>query len=521
MVALGLLLVSALRSVRTAMKGRLPPGPMGIPVLGNLLQVQQEAWLTFTEWKQKYGPIVHITLAGQSVIILNTHKAAADLLDRRANNYSDRPRNIVASEILTGGLMIVFTRYGEPCASRYRFQLTALSGEVWRRMRRAAHEGMNKAVASRYHPVQTTEAVTLCQSLLRDPATWGDQFRKSAASVVMSIIYGTPAIDNIEDPAIKRVNEFVERIVKAAYPGAHLVEFFTWMRYLPSSIAKWKREAEEWFRRDSVMFEGLYNDVKKRVIMGDERPSITATLVVEKERNQITEREAGWLSATMYAAGADTTAAVLSWFMLAMVVNPEVQQRAHEELDRVVGRDRMPAFADYEHLPYIRAMVKEALRWRPVDPLGLPHRCADDDWYEGYYIPRGSICIANVWAMNRDPEVYGPDAEDFNPSRHLDENGRLAPAPADTHDESHVTYGFGRRLCIGRNIANNSLFIDIACILWSMRIEPTKDANGKPAMPDVSGCVQGGLVVRPVPFQCETTPRFPGVQTILSQTAEI
>ncbi|OCH87846.1 cytochrome P450 [Obba rivulosa] len=487
------------------MKGKLPPGPTGVPLLGNLLQVQKEAWLTFTEWKQKFGPIVHISLAGQSVVILNTHKAAADLLDRRANVYSDRPRNIVASEILTGGLLIVFTRYGE----------------VWRRMRRAAHEGMNKAVASRYHPTQTAEAVTLCQGLLQDPDSWEDQFRKTAASSVMSIIYGTPAINSIDDPAVKKVNDFAERIVKAAYPGAHLVELFTWMKYLPSSIAKWKREAEEQFKRDSIMFEGMFNKVKKGVVNGDERPSISATLVLEQERNRLTEKEAAWLSATMYAAGAETTAGVLSWFMLAMVAHPEVQHKAHEELDRVLGRDRMPTFADYEALPYIRAIVKESLRWRPVDPLGLPHLCTDNDWYEGYYIPKGSICIANVWAMNRDPEVYGFDAEDFNPDRHLDEKGQLAPAPLDTHEEGHVTYGFGRRVCIGRNIANNSLFIEIACILWSMTIQPIRDADGELITPDISGCVQGGLVVRPVPFRCETIPRFAGVPSILAQTAEM
>lgn len=119
-----------------------------------------------------------------------------------------------------------------------------LSGEVWRRMRRAAHEGMNKAVASRYHPIQTTEAVALCQGLLRDADSWDDHFRRwdspkstsaisqseisyflrAAASSVMSITYGSPMLESVEDPAIKKVNDFVERIVKAAYPGAHLVE---------------------------------------------------------------------------------------------------------------------------------------------------------------------------------------------------------------------------------------------------------------------------------------------------------
>jgi len=113
----------------------------------------------------------------------------------------------------------------------------------------------------------------------------------------------------------------------------------------------------------------------------------------------------------------------MAWFTLAILAYPETQARAQAELDAVVGRTRLPTFADYTHLPYIRAMVKEALRWRPVDPVGLPHRSIEDDWYEGMFIPKGTVCIANVWHLNRDPEIYGEDAAHFNPARHLDANG--------------------------------------------------------------------------------------------------
>ena len=195
------------------------------------------------------------------------------------------------------------------------------------------------------------------------------------------------------------------------------------------------------------------------------------------------------------AAGAETTSAVMAWFTLAMLAYPETQARAQAELDAVVGRTRLPTFADYAHLPYIRATVKEALRWRPVDPVGLPHRSIEDDWYEGMFIPKGTVCIANVWHLNRDPEIYGEDAAHFNPARHLDANGDVAPGPPDTKEESHVTYGFGRRLCVGRHVANNSLFIDIAILLWATNIERKKDASGRPLPLDVDGFVEDGLVV--------------------------
>ena len=195
------------------------------------------------------------------------------------------------------------------------------------------------------------------------------------------------------------------------------------------------------------------------------------------------------------AAGADTTSGVMAWWLLAMITYPETQKRAQAELDAVVGRSRVPTFADFEHLPYVRSMVKESLRWRSAFPIGAPHRCMEDDWYEGYFIPAGTTVIANVWEMNRDTEVYGTDAAEFNPARFLDAQGNMAPGIADTKEESHLSFGFGRRICMGRHVASNSLFVFYAMLLWSMNIEPGTDENGRPVILDVERVVQEGLVV--------------------------
>jgi cytochrome P450 len=113
-----------------------------------------------------------------------------------------------------------------------------------------------------------------------------------------------------------------------------------------------------------------------------------------------------------------------------MVAFPEVQRRAQAELDAVVGRARPPTFADATHLPYVRAIVKEVLRWRPPVELGLPHTAAEDDRYEGMFIPKGATCMANIWQCNHDRAIFGDDADDFKPERHLDAKGEeLLPGP--------------------------------------------------------------------------------------------
>jgi len=177
-----------------------------------------------------------------------------------------------------------------------------------------------------------------------------------------------------------------------------------------------------------------------------------------------------------------------------MLTYPETQARAQAELDAVVGRARLPTFADYPFLPYIRAMVQEILRWRPVAPLALPHQLTEDDWYEGMFIPKGTICIPNVWHMNHDPEVYGENAAHFDPARHLDANGDVKSGRSDVK-EGHVSYGFGRRDCPGRHLANNSLFIDIAIILWASKIVRKKDASGKMLPLNVDGFVDKGIIM--------------------------
>jgi cytochrome P450 len=186
---------------------------------------------------------------------------------------------------------------------------------------------------------------------------------------------------------------------------------------------------------------------------------------------------------------------MMAWWVLAMLAYPETQARAHAELDAVVGRARPPTFADFPHLPYIRAMVKEALRWRPVAPLGVPHRSIEDDWYEGMFIPKGTVCITNLWHMNRDPEFFGKNTEHFDPTRYLDASGDIAPGMSDIKEQGHFSYGFGRRNCVGRHMADNSLFINIAVLLWASKFERKKDASGRFLPLDMDGWVDVGLVV--------------------------
>jgi cytochrome P450 len=123
-----------------------------------------------------------------------------------------------------------------------------------------------------------------------------------------------------------------------------------------------------------------------------------------------------------------------------MILNPRVMKKSQEELDRVVGKDRLPDFSDKGNLPYVDAVIKEVFRWNPPFPINIPNKVMQDDVYRGYFIPAGATMIQNIWMVFRDPKIY-PDPESFNPDRFL-KDGKIDPLVLNPEDR---VFGTGRR----------------------------------------------------------------------------
>ncbi|KAM3476313.1 hypothetical protein MY8738_007017 [Beauveria namnaoensis] len=196
-----------------------------------------------------------------------------------------------------------------------------------------------------------------------------------------------------------------------------------------------------------------------------------------------------------------------------MVTNFEVQQKAQAEIDEVVGHGRLPMAEDLENLPFVRAVIAEVLRWHPVAPLGISHRVTKDIPYQGFVIPEGAILIPNIWAMAHDPDVYR-DPLLFDPTRFLDakdgEGGHSAiSAPPDPR--SYV-FGFGRRMCPGRFLAEATLSLAIMQVLACYTIrKPWRDGMEVEVVP----CFLPGLVSAPDSFELTITPRHDKVESLV------
>lgn len=201
----------------------------------------------------------------------------------------------------------------------------------------------------------------------------------------------------------------------------------------------------------------------------------------------------------VYAAGQDTTWSTLVVFILNMVLHPEIQLLAQQQLDEVVGTDRLPEFGDRESLPIVDWIVQETLRWGPVSPIGVPHKSIEADTYKGYFIPAGSFVYANAQAMTHDPEVY-ENPDEFDPLRYQPkaEGGRGEPFPIGG-------FGFGRRICPGRHLAEASVWIVIATMLHTLTIKKAVGPDGKEITPTVT--LTPGLTSHPEHFDCVFAPR--------------
>ncbi|KAH9168011.1 cytochrome P450 [Lactarius sanguifluus] len=479
----------------------LPPGPRGLPLIGDVIHVANPEWLASPKRKDEYGEMMYINALGTGMLIVNSQRVAVDLLEKRSIIYSSRPHYISVGDFMTNNLAFGILPYGD----------------LLRQFRRVAAEIFSKSTVHHFHPIQSREALILALALMKSPSKPERHFHRHSWSIMLSVNYDFPPIESEDDPCIVEIENHLDRFLLEIQPGMRLVEYFPWLKYVPNWLAKWKRDAQNWFVQDSLMFQRFLGKVNDDLANGIDRPSFAATVIKNQSKHGLSEVEQAWLVGHVVTAGGETTATALEWWLLAMLVYPNVQARAHAELDEVVGRDRPPTFADLPFLPYIRAMLKEALRWSPILPFGAPHTLTEDDWYEGMLIPKGTMCLQNVRVLNFDPKVYGENVAEFDPTRYLDEKGQLKTVEGGREVQDghgHVTFGFGRRICPGRHEAEGTLAIDFATLLWAMRFERPE---GSQSELDVHTLVQPGLAAHPVPFKCKMVPRFPEAEALLSE----
>ncbi|KAF8310798.1 cytochrome P450 [Clavulina sp. PMI_390] len=457
---------------------RAPPGPLGHPIVGIAASIpKSHHHLYFTELNRKYGDLVYFQVFALKVLVVGSYKHINTLFSRRGLIYSDRPP-LAMTDIHLG-------IKDQPPATNW--------GDQWKEERRLFVAHMSKDVVRKSHQAdvfqEARKGVLRCSENSVNNS-W--DFYQTSLRTFMHSIYGIE-IQSHHDPILQAVLAGTGVASASVVPGRFLVNILPFLTYVPDWFpgTKWKALGRLWKEQIAQMKALPFNQMLNNEKEGRAYDSFSSRMLNDPQTT-LTSAQVMHTAGSCFIAGTEATSGAVMYFLWAMMMYPDVQKKAQEEVDRVVGYDRLPTYEDYVSgkMPYIEAIFKELLRWRPGAPWGIPHATLVDDEYEGYFIPKGTIVFQNTWAISRDPELY-ENGENFDPERFMVPNPPLDPRA--------FAFNVGRRSCPGQNYAELVVVSNILTLLATMDIVKPTDKAGNIVEP--SSETTGKLTNLPIPFE--------------------
>uniref|UniRef100_A0A8C0JF30 Cytochrome P450 n=1 Tax=Chelonoidis abingdonii TaxID=106734 RepID=A0A8C0JF30_CHEAB len=452
------LLVRRPRSQRS----HLPPGPTPLPFLGNVLQLKVEGMLnSLRELRDKYGPVFTVHLGPRRVVVLWGYEAVKEALEDRADEFSGRGK-LAAFEEVVQGFGLLFSN-GERWWQLRRFSLAALQdlGTGQRSVEKQIQDEAQRLVEE----FKKTKVPKLLDGL---------NVPRSASSVICSIVFGQ-RFDYADKSFLDLLVKTNQVFVRLSSTWGQLYERFSWiMRFLPGPHKQIFQDLED---INSFILERIKaNQVS--LDRDNPRDFIDCFLLqMEKEiLNPATEfhlRNLVLTAFNLFFVGTETVSSTLRYGLLILLKHPEVEEKMTQEIDRVIGRSRMPAVEDRSRMPYTNAVIHEIQRFSDVIPMNLPHALTRDTHFRGYTIPKGTEVFPVLSSVLRDPSRFR-DPERFNPMRFLDEQGQFKA------NEASMPFSTGKRSCVGQELARMELFIFLTAILQNFTLKcpvPPRDID--------------------------------------------
>lgn len=485
-------------------KGVYPPGPPKDPFIGNLRHFPKgNWWVAFNQWQKEYGDIVFLDIPSTPFIIINSLDVAQELLTKRASSTSGRKTGYMCKTLLGWDWKLSFRQ----------------ADETHQALRKILRLGIGPQCVSSFDPTienASNQWLLSIRDVNGDPLPSVYQI---IGEVIISVAYGRQIWDAYGPELVKLNNESVN-ILNTTFVQFWLVDIFNWMRFIPSWMpgAEFRRRGIRSTKITARVREWPYAESVKLFNAGSLDRSVLSE-VLEKTGPSDDLRDA---LANLYFAGVDTVGlhcnsllsscyhlqntSVIALFFMAMLLFPEVARRVQEEITNVIGVDRLLKISDRENLPYTEAVWKEALRWSPAAPFGLPHVNITEEYINGYVIPKGSLIHANVGFMLNDPAIWG-DPEVFRPERFLAPDASQLPNPLT------LMFGFGLRVCPGMHLADR---IGFHLAVNTLSVYSVLPMEGK-ERPEPSSMEYAPRVVRmPKNLECRFVPRNDKAQELLS-----
>ncbi|KAI3317331.1 cytochrome P450 [Xylariaceae sp. AK1471] len=489
----------------------MPTGPRTLPFIGNLHQLPKNyTHVKFTQWARQYGGLYTLKLGSATMAVITDRSIVKSTVDKKSNIYSHRPPSYVSHDLITKGNHLLVMFYGDK----------------WRTFRRLIHQHLTENMVEREHlSIVNAEAIQLVRDYMMFPEDHMLHPKRFSNSISNSIIFG------IRSPHVR--SEYMKRLYMLMESWSQLMEtgntppvdIFPWLKAIPQQFfGNYKKRSLGVGKQMENLYEDVLQDVLKRRETRN-AGSFMDVVLDQQDKVQLPRDQLRFIGGVLMEGGSDTSSSLILAIVQALILNPEVQEKAHREISAVVGEDRSPEWSDMDKLPYINMIVKEGHRWRPILPLCFPHALGQDDWVEGKFLPKGTTIILNVWGMHMDPQIW-EDPEKFNPDRYKN-HSLLAPdyvAAGDWQKRDHYGYGAGRRICPGMYLAERNMLVSIAKLIWAFRFEHRIGSDGKalPVNPDPVTGYHNGFLYCPKDYDCQPIIRSNRVrETVLREFDEV
>ncbi|MFS8032482.1 putative cytochrome P450 [Helianthus anomalus] len=426
----------------------LPPGPRPLPLVGNLLSLEPELHTYFAAVAKTYGPIARLWLGKKLGILITSPELAREVLKLNDTIFANRDVPVAGIEATYGGNDIVWTPYGDQ----------------WRMLRKiCVREMLGNQVLDSVYSLRRKEVRNTVKYLYNNvgsPVNIGEQMFLTMLNVVTGMMWG----GTVKSEDRERVGAEFRQLISelTGYLGMpNLSDFYPGLARF--DLQGVKKNMKVLAKRFDGIFETMIE--QRRKMSGDENKDFLQFLLQLKDRGDsnppFTIAHLKALLMDMVAGGTDTTSNTVEFALAEMMSNPEILEKAQQELERVVGKDNVVEESHVNNLPYLYAIMKETLRLHAILPLLVPHCPSESCVIGGYTVPKGARVFVNVWAIHRDPTIWENPLE-FQPERFLD--GKWDHTG---NDFRYIPFGSGRRICAGTAMAERMFMFLLGSIIHS------------------------------------------------------